>query len=152
MPAGEEMSETRTDRPKVLFVDDEASNLATLQRVFRRDFDMALATSGREALQILERESFDLALVDHAMPEMTGTEFLRHAATLRPLMGRVLLTAYGDLSEVSQANATGLVAAVIRKPWEKETIRQWARHFHELSTMRRALRTMNAMIAVRGNN
>src|SRR4051812_24090955 len=94
--------------PAVLVVDDEQANLATFRRVFRQDFDMYLATSAEEALEHMAERAFDVALVDFAMPGMNGVEFFREAATRRPTMDRILVTAHADLPEVRAAKASGL--------------------------------------------
>ena len=45
-----------TERPVVLFVDDEAGNLAAFNAAFRRDFDVRLAQGAHEALEALNQE------------------------------------------------------------------------------------------------
>lgn len=110
--------------PKVLIVDDDALNLRTMERVFRRQFDMRLVASGEAALEVLD-EGFDVALVDYTMPGMTGVELLRELARRSPSTGRVLVTAHAHLPEVVDALASGLAHAVLPKPWERDDILAW---------------------------
>src|ERR1700722_6478362 len=64
--------------PRLLIVDDVADNRAVLARRFqRRNFDITEADCGRSALDLIERHSFDLVLLDIMMPDITGVEVLR---------------------------------------------------------------------------
>jgi signal transduction histidine kinase len=67
------------DRPaRILIVDDIADNRTILGRRFqRRGFETAEADSGRGALAMVEREEFDVVLLDVMMPDMNGLEVLR---------------------------------------------------------------------------
>src|SRR6185295_1433662 len=64
--------------PRLLVVDDNEDNRYTLtQRLKRQGYkDIATAVNGREALEMLGKESFDLVLLDVMMPELTGYEVL----------------------------------------------------------------------------
>jgi CheY-like chemotaxis protein len=65
------------DQPSVLLVDDSEINRALLTRWFtKNDFRITTATSGQEGLDLLERESFSLVLLDVEMPGVNGLEVL----------------------------------------------------------------------------
>jgi class 3 adenylate cyclase len=63
---------------RILVVDDNEDNRYTLTRRLRREgyTDVAEATNGREALERLMAEPFDLVLLDLMMPEMSGDQVL----------------------------------------------------------------------------
>ena len=63
---------------KVLVVDDEPMNLMVAEGIFK-DYQMSVTTaeSGRKAVEICEKEDFDLIFLDHMMPEMDGVETLK---------------------------------------------------------------------------
>ena len=122
---------TACDQPSVLVVDDERPNLDAFRRVFRHQFRIRLCNIPHEGLDALRTDSFDLIVVDHAMPEMTGVEFLLAAREIAPETGRVIVTGYPDLPEVRDANLHGLTDAIVMKPWKKEEIMQWVQHFYE---------------------
>jgi diguanylate cyclase (GGDEF)-like protein len=64
--------------PRILIVDDVADNRMVLTRRFqRRNFDITEADCGMAALDLIERHSFDLVLLDIMMPDITGVEVLR---------------------------------------------------------------------------
>ncbi len=132
--------------PRVLIVDDDELNLRTFRRAFRGDFEVSCAASGPEALDLLAVSRFDVALVDYAMPGMSGVGFLRAARVLRPDLAAVMVTAHADLPEVRGALAGGAVHAVIMKPFERETILRWVTHCHRLATMRKSVGAMMSQL------
>lgn len=130
------VSSADSQHPSVLVVDDERANLDAFRRVFRHQFSMHLCNAPRDALEVLKSESFDLIVADHAMPDMTGVEFLEAARALAPETGRMIVTGYPDLPEVRDAGRSGLTAAVIMKPWKREEISRWAQHFYRVRHLR----------------
>ena len=61
----------------LLLVDDEENILNSLIRVLRcSDYDIKTASSGEEALKILEKEDIALIISDYRMDGMNGVEFL----------------------------------------------------------------------------
>jgi diguanylate cyclase (GGDEF)-like protein len=65
-------------RPRLLIVDDISDNRTILTRRFqRRGFDVVEAECGLTAIELIDRESFDLVLLDVMMPGMDGIETLR---------------------------------------------------------------------------
>jgi CheY-like chemotaxis protein len=72
-------------RLRVLLIDDEEVLLRALRRSLGRHFDVVTASSGKEAIAMLERgEKFDAILCDLLMPEMTGRDFYRVVAVRFP--------------------------------------------------------------------
>lgn len=90
--------------------------------------ELQQAEHGREAMALLADTSapFDAVLLDLRMPDMNGVEFIRAIRGL-PLHRRtpiVLTTAEPDDSGLMQeATALG-VAAVVKKPWTPQKLRQ----------------------------
>ncbi|MBJ6123853.1 adenylate/guanylate cyclase domain-containing protein [Microvirga splendida] len=68
---------------RILVVDDNEDNRYTLTRRLQREgwTDLTTAENGREALDRIARERFDLVLLDIMMPEINGYEVLRHLKT-----------------------------------------------------------------------
>ncbi|MDR1518700.1 MAG: diguanylate cyclase [Planctomycetota bacterium] len=67
---------TSDARYKILAVDDEAQNLAELNRILCAEYTILTASSGRTALQRIAEERPDIILLDAAMPDMDGFEAL----------------------------------------------------------------------------
>ena len=102
---------------KILVVDDESVNTRMLERVFRGEFDVVAAESGREALELLTVHDIALIVSDQRMPEMTGVEFLKRAAEMRPHSVRIILTGYTDANDLVEALNSNVVYKYITKPW-----------------------------------
>ena len=65
-------------RPRLLIVDDISDNRTILTRRFqRRGFDVVEAECGLTAIELIDKESFDLVLLDVMMPGMDGIETLK---------------------------------------------------------------------------
>jgi diguanylate cyclase (GGDEF)-like protein/PAS domain S-box-containing protein len=64
---------------RILIVDDEQLNLDMLSRRLRRSgFSVSVASNGHSAIAAVERQPFDLVLLDQMMPGMSGSDVLRH--------------------------------------------------------------------------
>ncbi len=70
-----------TTKGTLLFVDDEPSFLLLLRRLFSREgYQVLIANSGQEGIEILEYNQVDIIISDMIMPEMDGAEFLKIAS------------------------------------------------------------------------
>jgi DNA-binding NtrC family response regulator len=111
------------ERPRVLFVDDEQRVLNSMRIMFRRSYDLYLAGSGREALEILKRSDIDVIVADHRMPQMTGVELLAAARAVAPRTVRILLTGYADLNAVEGSINDCEVFRFLTKPCAPDELR-----------------------------
>lgn len=111
-------------RPKVLYVDDQLGNLTVFKASMRKFADIRTATSGEEALTILETEEFPIVISDQRMDGMSGSELLAQVRVLYPDSIRILLTAYTDFNALAAAINEGQIARYVRKPWEREEMRE----------------------------
>jgi two-component system, NtrC family, response regulator HupR/HoxA len=108
---------------ELLLVDDEPANLQKLQRTFMNEYNVHLARSGEEALQILQRAPVDAIITDQKMPNMTGIEFLEFSQKIYPNLVRIVLTGFTEVDDLIAAINTGKVHKYITKPWEPEDLR-----------------------------
>src|ERR1041384_2082792 len=83
MTAAEQL-QSSDSRPRLLFVDDEQRVLNSIRIMFRRQFDLFLASHGAEALDIVKDKDIDVIVADHRMPKVTGGEGLPKAPTTAP--------------------------------------------------------------------
>lgn len=109
---------------KLLIVDDEQPNLRLMERLFRRDYTCLTASSGADAIKLLEQHDVAVVITDQRMPEMTGIELLRQTADLRPHMVRILLTGYMDVEALVEALNSGLVNTYLSKPWSNDDLKR----------------------------
>src|SRR5262245_54556540 len=110
-------------RYPILVVDDEQDNLDAFRFNFRKSHDILSATSGAEALQVLEQSDVAVIVTDQRMPKMTGLELLREARQLRPDAVGIILTAFTDVDVLIDAINLGQIYRYITKPWDAKEIR-----------------------------
>ena len=119
---------------KILIVDDQQEILRSLERLFREDYEVFTATSGRAALEILNREEVAVILSDQRMPEMDGVAFLGETIKLQPKAVRLIITGYADIDATIAAVNKANIYQYISKPFEpdelKKIIRNAVERFH----------------------
>lgn len=80
---------------KILVVDDEKNILKLYQAELEDEgYTVVTANSGREALDIFEKEDPDMVTLDILMPDIDGIQVLRQMKERKPNMPVVMLTAY----------------------------------------------------------
>ena len=137
---------------KIMIVDDEPANLRLLERLFRRDYHVITASSGEEALQLLNQHDVALLITDQRMPSMTGIELLKRTVSLRPHMVRIILTGYTDVSALVEAINCGHVYKYVAKPWENQELRmtvERALEHYETNRSRHELEQANRRLSLR---
>ncbi|EQA43395.1 response regulator receiver domain protein [Leptospira broomii serovar Hurstbridge str. 5399] len=68
------MNPIADSRPKILIVDDEASNLQVLRQILQEDYKLLFAKDGAKGIELALSEKPNLILLDVMMPGMTGHE------------------------------------------------------------------------------
>ncbi|MNJ99856.1 Hydrogenase transcriptional regulatory protein hupR1 [compost metagenome] len=133
----------------VLCVDDEIDNVDALERLFRKKYTVLKATSGKEALAILDQHPGPVSLIitDQRMPEMTGSEFLERTLESHPDTVRILLTGYTDLESVISAVNKGQIFRYLTKPWDPVDLSNTVDHAVERFSLGVELKTRNQELA-----
>src|SRR5262245_20247178 len=98
----------RASSPTLLVVDDEPSNLESLERIFAREgLAVVTAPDGREGLEILRKRRIDVLLTDLMMPGISGVDLLKAVRQISPETEVVLMTAYGSVENAVEAMREG---------------------------------------------
>jgi response regulator RpfG family c-di-GMP phosphodiesterase len=119
---------TMPNKSKILFVDDEPFVLDALRRVFQNeDFQVLFASSGLEAIGIMENSSVQMIVSDFRMPGMNGGELLRVVSERWPDSVRVILSGYADIASVVSAINDGQIYKFVTKPWRNEELQEIVR-------------------------
>jgi DNA-binding NtrC family response regulator len=116
--------EAAVKRGTVLFVDDEPRVLTSMRAMFRRDYEVLLANSGQEALDLLRGHTVDVIVSDQRMPGMTGVEVLKAVKHLAPKAMRILLTGYADLNAIEASINEGEVFRYLTKPCPSDQLKE----------------------------
>lgn len=103
------------DLVSVLIVDDEKEFASGLSKVLaRRGFQVETALSGQEALELLGRRSFQVALLDVKMPGQDGLALLKIFQERAPAMAVILMTGHISPEEELSGKAVGAFAYLLK--------------------------------------
>lgn len=109
----------------ILFVDDEKAILNSIRReFFDSPYQIYLASSGKEALEILSKKQINLIVSDMRMPEMDGYELLKKVKILYPSVIRLILSGFTDEKTVFESIYNNLAKLFITKPWKNDDFRK----------------------------
>jgi len=112
------------DKPIILIVDDEEANLQLIGKILQNlDVDITLASSGKEALQLLESLVPDLIILDIIMPSMSGFDVCRKIKSRKPTseVPIIFLSAKVDSEDIIKGFDIG-ARDYITKPFIKEEL------------------------------
>jgi DNA-binding NtrC family response regulator len=107
---------------RILVIDDEAGIRESLQTLLEMEgFSIETANDGEEGLRKLDRQTYDLVLLDLALPGRDGIEILRDIHARLPSLPVIMITAYGAVANVVDAIHTG-ASNFVQKPWDNEKL------------------------------
>lgn len=110
-------------KEKLLVVDDEQSMREFLDIMLKKeDYRVTLASNGEEVIRLIEKEIFDLILMDIRMPRMDGITVLKKAKTICPETVVIMITAYASADTAIKAMKEGAYD-YITKPFKIEEIK-----------------------------
>lgn len=127
---------------RILVVDDEAVVRKSLGGWLREEgYQVDVAASGKEALEALGREEWDIFLVDIRMPGIDGLELQRRIRESHPDATVIIMTAYASVDTAVEAMKQGAYDYIV-KPFEPEALEHLVRKAAE----RRQLLTENVQL------
>jgi DNA-binding NtrC family response regulator len=107
---------------RILIVDDEEVLRDVLDAVLRREgFDIVLAASGEEALNILDHEEVDLVVLDVMLPGISGIDTMRAIRISNPTLPVIIITAFSSIDGAIDAMKQGAFH-YIPKPFKNEEV------------------------------
>lgn len=138
---------------KLLIVDDLPENIKLLAHVLANEgFYIEFATSGKEALECLNAETFDLVLLDIMMPELNGFETCQIIKS-NPLLKDIpilFLTAITDIESIKEGFKAGGID-YITKPFNPEELLVRINTHLELKNKSQLLKDMNLTLEKKVN-
>lgn len=97
-----------TQAALILVVDDEEHAREGLSKILTREgYGVETAANGKEAIDVIKRQSFDLVITDMRMPLMDGFEVLREIKKMDDSVGVIMITAYGEVESYLEAMNLG---------------------------------------------
>lgn len=113
---------------KILIVDDEEEYLEVLSLILSsKGYNTATASSGKEALELLVKEPFDLVLSDLIMDKMTGMELLKKVKLLDIPVKFIMVTGYGSIRNAVEAIKNGAFSYFIKGADPEQLIEEIAK-------------------------
>ena len=108
----------------ILVIDDEAAIRESLEVLLTLEgYAVTLAADGEEGLKILDQDSFDLLLLDLALPGQSGLELLPQIKERHPELPVIMITAYGD-PETKRKAIEGGAEGLLTKPIDFSLLRE----------------------------
>ena len=122
---------------KILIVEDEdILRISIGDDLKEEDFEVSLSKSPILALDLLEKEEFEVALVDYKMPEMNGIELLKKIKERQPDCTVIIMTAFGTIQTAVEAMRLGAYD-YITKPFSNEELILIIKRIEEVQSLKR---------------
>ena len=113
----------------ILIADDESDLAEMLGETLRGDgHQVDIAFDGKKALEYLQSKSYNIAILDHNMPEFTGLELTKYIREQHFPIKIVLISGYPIFQEFF-AKSMG-VDEVVKKPFSLESIKKVVARYH----------------------
>src|SRR3984957_12956975 len=107
---------------RILIIDDEAEIRESLETLLQMEgYTVVIAGSGREGLAEIGQRTFDVVLLDLALPDKNGMDVLAEIRMLHPDQAVIMITAYGTVENAVRAMQSG-ATNFIQKPWDNEKL------------------------------
>lgn len=109
-------------KPRILVVDDEAAMRESLMDwLMEDDYEVSAASSGEEAISIVQDKDFEVVLLDLKMPGMDGLETMKRIKEINPEIEIIMMTAYATVDTAVQAMKVGAFDYMV-KPFDPDEI------------------------------
>ncbi|MGC2424822.1 MAG: response regulator [Nitrospirota bacterium] len=100
--------ESSVQAASILVVDDEENAREGLSKILSKEgYKVETAPNGKEAIDNLKRQRYDLVITDMRMPLMDGFEVLREIKKMDENIGVIMITAYGEVESYLEAMNMG---------------------------------------------
>jgi DNA-binding NtrC family response regulator len=107
---------------RILIIDDEAAIRESLETLLNLEgYAVETAVNGEQGLERIEEKSYDLVLLDLALPGKSGLEILPLIRERHPSLPVIMITAYGKVDNVVDAIRSG-AQNFVQKPWDNEKL------------------------------
>ncbi len=109
-------------KKSILLVDDHRILLDGVKNLLANSADFEVtgtATTGKEALQLLKSNEYDIMVTDYELPELTGLELIKAAKSVLPEMKIIVLSMHDDPAVVKELLRTGIQGYILKKDTHK---------------------------------
>nr|WP_321354356.1 response regulator [uncultured Draconibacterium sp.] len=114
-----------SNKPKILYVDDEEINTTVFQLTFSKVFEVLTADSGAKGMEIINKDpDIKFVISDMRMPAMSGLEFIREIKNVCEHIPCSILSGYQQSPEILTALDNGEIVDYLIKPFNKGAIEE----------------------------
>ncbi|MGA3268925.1 MAG: response regulator [Verrucomicrobiota bacterium] len=133
-PVAGSVETTLKRRGTLLIVDDEEGPRQSLRVIFEDDYDLLMAEDGPTAVELAQKNSIDVAVLDIRMAGMSGIEVLERLKFVKPDIEAIVITAFETTDTIRQALRLR-ACDYINKPFDIATIRTAVSHAMQRRTL-----------------
>jgi two-component system, NtrC family, response regulator len=109
-------------KKNILIIDDDKYILHIFSRILKKQgYSVGTAETGQEALEKVDAEKYNLALIDVKLPDTNGTDLLAKIHTIQPNMIEIAITGFPSLDDATKVMDHG-AAAYLVKPVKSEEL------------------------------
>lgn len=113
---------TQKKSGRILIVDDEPTMTDSLRQNFVEEgYSVDTAYTGTQAIELFDRGSYDLVLMDLQLPDLDGITLLQHFKEKRPSTHVIVVTGYGSVAKAVEATKAGAYY-FLEKPFDFEEL------------------------------
>jgi diguanylate cyclase (GGDEF)-like protein len=118
--------EKKIKKHTIMIVDDEETQLKSLESLLSDDYNVITDRDAREALDIIEKmehpEEISLVISDQRMPELTGIQLFERLVKILPNTIRIIITGYDDIDVIRDFIKKNKIYDYIRKPFDPDVL------------------------------
>ncbi|MFN3406552.1 MAG: sigma-54-dependent transcriptional regulator [Caldimicrobium sp.] len=133
---------------KILVAEDEEITLKHLLNTLKREgYEVVAARDGSEAIELLQKERFDVVITDIKMPKISGMEVLDKAKEIDPDIEVLIITGFGSIGSAVEAMKKGAYD-YITKPFDLDELIIKVKNILERKVLRRENIALKAYFAM----
>ena len=142
------MANQTENHSRILIVDDDEGTREALEAILEDDYDVACVADGQAALDKLNREAFDLVLLDLIMPGMDGIETLKRIKAYDKQIDVIMVSATDRAREATAAITSGAYD-YITKPFDADAILTAIERALQKRSLEQEVRYLRSEVALR---
>jgi YesN/AraC family two-component response regulator len=108
-------------KKSILICDDEEGIRESLKLILEKEYDLFFASNGHEAIEILNKNNADIAIMDIKMPRMDGIETMRKLREIKSDLKILVTSGYKSVETAKEAIAAGASDYMV-KPFDRGEI------------------------------
>jgi len=130
-------------KPRILVIDDELSMLELLEIILTKEgYQVTCADSGKKAISLLQKTSYDLLLCDIKLGDINGIEVLKLAKAKKPESVVIMISAYSSAENAVEAMNQGAYDYV-PKPFDNAELKQTIKNALDMRTIEQEKKAIN---------